>query len=114
MLFTDEEARHKFHTSSTILQVCCQMLESELVMHHLQLEFVDIEHGEDYWEALLVVGSPEFEDSEELQAVFEAAVEAVDARFVKADGTRMVTACASEYGLVTVKASDDTKIAHVN
>lgn len=114
MLFTDDDARHSFHTSSTLLQVVCQMLESELTQHHMQLEFIDVDKVGEMWEALLVVASETFEGSTDQQEAFKHAVTMIDARFVRQDGAQTVTAEAGNYGLITIRVTDATELAQVN
>lgn len=45
MLFLDDESRHMFHQSSTLLQIICQMLEFECAKHSAQVELIACESG---------------------------------------------------------------------
>lgn len=114
MIFTDDEARHSFHKSSTLLQVVCQMLESELTAHHMQLEFVSVDFTDGQWEALLVVDSETFEDSPSQQEGFRAAVATVNKRMARRDGEDTVEAEEGNFGLVTVRVTGSRDFALAN
>lgn len=114
MLFTDEAARHKYHTSSTLLQVVCQMVESELAPHHMQLELVDIELQDDFWVGLLVVATERFEESQDMQDAFRVAAHEINKRFMRYDGKNTTTVECGSLGLLTIRVSDSQAFAQVN
>lgn len=114
MLFTDESSRHVYHTGSTLLQVVCQMLESEMTKCHLQLEFVDAEQKDKFWEAQLIIASDDFEDNEEKQACFKAAVLETNKRFTRYDGQPTAVIEHGNFGLLTVRVSEPQDLAALN
>lgn len=113
MLFTDEDARHLFHKSPTLLQVICQMLESELVAHHLQLELVDTEQQEKFWVALIVAGNEEYEDSALMQEVLKLAVDKINLRFKRQDEEPTAILESGNHGLVTVRVTEARDFAQL-
>lgn len=113
MLFTDEEARHKYHKASTLLQVVCQMVESELTQYHMQLEFVDVEEQGDLWKALLVAVHPDFDDDAILQQNFELVAGLVNLRFKRSDRQDTVSVESGSLGLLTVRVSSHQDLAQL-
>ena len=106
MIYPDDETRHAYHKTPLLLQVVCQMLESELSAYHLQLELVDCEEQEKFWVALLVAGNEHFEDSPHMQHGLKQAVASLNAKFTRYDGKPTASVEQGNYGLVTVRVTD--------
>jgi len=114
VILTDENSRHDFHTSSTLLQVICQLLESELAQHFIQLEFVAVEREDDFLCAIRVANSPEFEESEHMQSAFRQSAEKINSRFQRYDGTRTAEVEPGNFGLVTIRVTDSQAFSNLN
>lgn len=113
MLFTDEETRHEFHKAPTLLQVICQLFESEVSKAHMQMELVDFEQQGDFWVALLIVAHDDYETNPELQAAFKHAIESVNRQFRRTDNVATAELEQGNFGLCTVRVTSAKDFAQL-
>jgi len=114
MLFTDEELRHEYHKAPTLLQVVCQLLESEMSKAHLQLQVVGIEQQEAFWVALLITDHDDFEDRVDLQEAFKLAIDHVCGQFQRKDNVPTAELEHGKYGLCTVRVTSASDFARLH
>lgn len=100
MLFTDEDSRHAYHKTPALLQVVCQILESRLAEHGVQLELVDCEKHGGMWVAAVCV------DSEVHEAALLDSIQYCNRMFQRADDIKTVTLENDEVGLLSIRVTD--------
>lgn len=100
MIFTDEEARHAYHKAPVLLQVACQVLESYVATHGVQLELVDSEKRGGFWIAAVCIT-----DQMDAEAL-EDAISSTNKTFTRTDEWHTCQLENDEVGLITVRVTD--------
>lgn len=114
MNFADDQIRHDFHLNSTLLQVVCQLLESNLYGYAYQLTVFATETSPDIHMAMLNVEAG-LGGKEELDTGFvTAAVERTNAMFKRTDGKATVKPEIEDYSILSVTVTSSKDFACLN
>ncbi len=100
MLFTDEESRHAYHQAPVLLQVVCQVLETYLASHGIQLELVDTDRRGGMWLAAVAIDS-----SIQEEAILDV-IGRVNANFARTDELETCVLENAEVGLLSVRITE--------
>ena len=112
MLFADEEVRHEFHKSPTLLQVVCQMLEGELFNHTYQAYVVGVAKEDTLNLAVLSIKSMRESETPD-KAVLEHLAFILNERFIRTDKKPTVLLHSDAPTVLTVQVSGPADLARL-
>lgn len=107
MLFENEEAQHEFHKLPALLQAVCQILETYLAAHGVQIQYIDSERHAGLWCA--TVGTTTEMEYDALIDVLER----VNKQFARTDEIPTCELESDEYGLISVRVSESQDLANL-
>lgn len=105
MLFIDDEARDSFHKASTLLQVVCQIFESELSKNYLLCELIEAASTDEGHKAMFVICPADDADKAVEAAVVDDVLLMLNRRFRRSDNTLTVTVESEDYNIVYVRVT---------